>query len=73
MPLNLRSKWEHCLMVKNRVSFLGADRLFENKKDGYASERAAWDELEKEGWELVAVTTNKNGEPMHYFKRRVEE
>ena len=73
MPLDVRTKWEHCVLVGNRVSYLGADRLFENKKDAYASERAAWDVLEKEGWELVAVATNKAGEPMHYLKRRLEE
>jgi len=73
MPLNTRVKWEYCTLVGKKVSFLGADRLLENKEDGFAGERQAWDALEKNGWELVAVAPNKHGELVHYFKRRVEE
>jgi hypothetical protein len=66
-------KWEHCCLIGRKVSYLGADRLFEDKRDAFGSDRAAWDVLEKNGWELVAVAPNKAGELAHFFKRRLEE
>jgi hypothetical protein len=73
MPLNTRVKWEYVTLVGRKVSYLGAEKLFENKGDSYASDRHAWDDLERGGWELVSVVSNQRGELIHYFKRRVEE
>jgi hypothetical protein len=73
MPLNTRTKWEYCSLVGKRVSYLGADKLFEDKADAYATEHGAWDQLERDGWELTAVAPNKAGDLVHYFKRRLEE
>jgi len=73
MPLNTRTKWEYITLTGKHVAFMGADKLLENKGDTYSSERHAWDELEEQGWELVAVALDKAGELVHYFKRRQEE
>jgi len=73
MPLSTRMKWEYCSLIGRKIVFLGAEKLFDNKSDGYSSEAHAWDYLEKEGWELTAVAPNKHGELVHYFKRRLEE
>ncbi len=73
MPLNTRVKWEYCTLVGRRVAYLGAEKLFDNKADAYSSDRHAWDDLERNGWELVTVVANQGGELVHYFKRRLEE
>ena len=73
MPLTTRVRWEYCSLIGKKVIFLGAEKLFDNKVDGYTSEARAWDCLEKGGWELVAVAPNKQGELVHYFKRRFED
>ena len=62
-------KWQHCRLQGNRVSFLGAARIFENKADSHLWERTAWSKLEDEGWELVSVVTDPDGEFVFYFKR----
>ena len=64
-------KWQHCQLHGNRVRFLGAARLFENKADAHLGERTAWSKLEDEGWELVSVVMDAEGEPVFYFKRPV--
>ncbi len=61
--------WQHCKLHKNRVSFLGASGLLDNKADAYASERSAWNRLEETGWELVSVIVDQDGELVYYFKR----
>ncbi|MBN2007472.1 MAG: hypothetical protein JXA21_29270 [Anaerolineae bacterium] len=63
------SKWQHCRLQKNRVNFLGAAGVFENKKDLYVSEQAAFSHLEDEGWELVTVLTDPDGDYVYFFKR----
>ncbi len=63
------SKWQHCKLQKNRVSFLGAAGVFENKKDVYVSEQAAFSHLEDDDWELVAVLTDPDGDFVYFFKR----
>lgn len=62
-------KWQHCKLEGNRVRYLGAAGLFENKGDAHMGERKAWSRLEDEGWEMVSVITNPDGEPVFYFKR----
>ena len=62
-------RFEHCRLHRSRITYLGRDGLFEDKSDRAGSEYAAWDFLEKQGWELVSATTDKNGAPTFYFKR----
>lgn len=62
-------RWQHCKLQKNRVSFLGAAGVFENKKDVYVSEQAAFSRLEDDGWELVVVLTDPDGDFVYFFKR----
>jgi len=73
MPLNTRVKWEYVTLTGRKVSYLGAEKIFENKGDAYSSDRHAWDDLERNGWELVSVVAHPRGDLVHYFKRRVEE
>lgn len=65
-------RFEHCRLVGSRITYLGRAGLFEDKADQAGSEAKAWDYLEKEGWELVAVVTDKDGKPVAYFKRPVK-
>ena len=67
------SKWQHCKLQKNRVTFLGAAGVFENKKDAYVSDRSAFSRLEDEGWELVTVLPDPDGDFIYFFKRRMIE
>jgi len=62
-------RWQHCKLEGNKVSFLGAAGVFENKGDAHLGHRAAWSKLEDEGWELVSVVNDPEGEPVFYFKR----
>ncbi len=62
-------RWQHCKLEGNRVEFLGAAGIFNNKADAHLGERAAWRRLEEEGWELVSVIANAEGEPVYFFKR----
>ena len=62
-------KWEHCKLEGSKISFLGAAGVFENKADAHISKRAAWSKLEDEGWELVSVTLDAEGEQVFFFKR----
>jgi len=62
-------RWQHCKLEGNRVSFLGAAGVFEDKGDSHLRHRAAWSKLEDEGWELVSVVTDPEGKAVFYFKR----
>jgi hypothetical protein len=63
-------KWEYAEMVGKTVKLLGK-RLF--RKEFNLTERGAWDELGDEGWELVSVVADAQGEFHYFFKRPVEE
>lgn len=63
-------RWQHCKLEGNRVSYMGASGVFDNKSDAHLSPRTAWNKLEVEGWELVSVVNDpESGELVHYFKR----
>ncbi len=64
-------KFEHCKLVGTKIIYLGRTGLFEDKGDKTGNESQAWDYLEKEGWELVSVVTDKDGKQIAYFKRPV--
>ncbi|GEM_PF-747732 len=66
----MAQRFEHCKLVGTRIIYLGRDGLFEDKADRTGSDFQAWDHLEKQGWELVAVVNEKSG-PAAYFKRPV--
>ncbi len=67
----MAQRFEHCKLVGTRIIYLGRDGVFEDKYDRTGGEFRAWDRLEKEGWELVAVVTDANGQHVAYFKRPV--
>ncbi len=62
-------KWQHCKLQKNRVSFLGAAGVFDNKADVYLNDQAAVSKLEEDGWELVNVLLDPEGAFIYFFKR----
>jgi hypothetical protein len=66
-------RFEHCRVAGNRIEYLGRTGLFEDKADRTGGEYKAWDWLEKEGWELVTVVTDRSGEHIPYFKRPVPQ
>jgi hypothetical protein len=61
--------FEHCKLVGTQIVYLGRVGVFEDKGDRSANEAAAWDKLEKDGWELVTVVTDSDGRLVPYFKR----
>ena len=65
--------WQHCKLEGNRVSYLGAAGMFENKADAHIGSRSAWSKLEDGGWELVSVVTDPDGELVYFFKRPAPE
>ncbi len=65
----MNQRFEHCKLHGSRITYLGRDGLFEDRFDKTGNEYAAWDFLEKEGWELVAANADKNGKSTFYFKR----
>ena len=69
------ANWQHCKLQGNRVTFLGARGVFENKKDAHMTDRAAFGSLEEEGWELVSVLPDPEGqgEFVYFFKRPLSE
>jgi hypothetical protein len=67
----MAQRFEHCRLIGNKIVYLGRTGLFEDKGDQTGNEFKAWDYLEKEGWELVTVVTDKDGLPVAYFKRPV--
>jgi hypothetical protein len=67
----MSQRFEHCRLIGNKIAYLGRDLIFEDRKDRTWTESSAWDHLEKEGWELVAVVTDKNDQQVAYFKRPV--
>ena len=64
-------RFEHCKLERTRITYLGRSGVFEDKRDRTAGPFFAWNYLENEGWELVAVVV-ENGEHVAYFKRPVE-
>ena len=62
-------KWQYCKLQGNRVMFLGAAGVFENKRDVYLSDRTAFSYMEDEGWELVTVLPDPDGDFIYFFKR----
>jgi hypothetical protein len=65
----MTQRFEHCRLTGTQVQYLGRTGLFEDKSDSSGSEAKAWDWLEKQGWELVTVVSDKDGNPVAYFKR----
>jgi len=65
----MAQRFEHCKLTGTRIEYLGRAGLFEDKKDSTGCEARAWDHLEKQGWELVAVVPAARGEMVAYFKR----
>ena len=65
----MSQRFEHCHLAGSRITYLGRDGLFEDKKDKTLSEYAAWYYLEKKGWELVSVIVDQEGKTVSYFKR----
>lgn len=61
--------WQHCKLVGNKVCFLSAANVFDNKSDAHITERVAWSKLEDDGWELVSVIMNEDGEREFFLKR----
>ena len=68
----MKQRFEHCRLRGSRIVYLGRAGAFEDKRDRVANEFRAWDYLEKEGWELVAVVVDPDGCQIAYFKRPVE-
>lgn len=66
----MAQRFEHCRLLNNKITYLGRAGMFEDKGDTAGSEFKAWDHLEKDGWELVAVIVDKDGQAA-YFKRPV--
>ena len=67
----VEQRFEHCRLAGTRVTYLGRDGLFEDRKDRRAGEFRVWDYLEKEGWELVSVVADEEGQHVFYFKRPI--
>jgi hypothetical protein len=67
----MAQRFEHCQLAGSKITYLGRTGIFEDKSDGTRNEFKAWDYLEKEGWELVTVVTDKKGQQVAYFKRPV--
>lgn len=67
----MAQRFEHCRLDGTRITYLGRTGMFEDKDDKTRTEADAWDWLEKEGWELVAVVADQDGRPAAYFKRPV--
>ncbi len=68
-------KWQHCRLQGNRIDYLGAAGVFENKRDAHLSARAAFSRLENDGWQLVSVQPDpqKDGEWIYFFKRLISD
>ena len=67
----MAQRFEHCRLVGTRITYLGRDGIFEDKRDQVPGEFRAWDYLEKDGWELVSVVVGAEGQQVAYFKRPV--
>ena len=63
-------KWEYAEMVGKKITSLGK-ALF--KEDRNLTEHGAWSQLGNDGWELVNVVADPDGEFHYFFKRPVEE
>ncbi len=61
--------FEHCKLVGTQIVSLGRVGVFEDKGARSANEAAAWDKLEKDGWELVTVLADADGKFVPFFKR----
>jgi len=69
----MAQRFEHCRLIGARITYLGRDGIFEDKRDKAGNEFTAWDYLEKGGWELVSVVTERDGQHVVYFKRPVRK
>lgn len=67
----MAQRFEHCRLVGTKIEYLGRAGMFEDKGDSAGNEHKAWDQLEKDGWELVSVVPDKSGGHAAYFKRPV--
>ena len=65
--------WEYCKMYRKTIFWLSAHGLFADKNDPYNDEAKAWERLSKDGWELVSVVADNDGEFHFYFKRLAPE
>ena len=65
----MSQRFEHCHLAGSRITYLGRDGLFEDKKDRTLSEYAAWYYIYKNVWELVSVIVYQEGKTVSYFKR----
>jgi hypothetical protein len=63
-------KWEHCELKGSRVVVMSRGGL--RRKDVKLVEYNAWKDLEEDGWELVSVVLDQDGEFRYFFKRPVE-
>ena len=68
----MAQRFEHCRVEGTRVTYLGRAGLFEDKRDQALSEFAVWDRLENQGWELVTVVVDRDGQHVAYLKRPVQ-
>ena len=68
----MAQRFEHCQLVENKITYLGRDTVFENKRDRTRTPFNAWDYVEKQGWELVSVVSDETGQHVAYFKRPIE-
>lgn len=65
----MAQQFEYCKLVGAQITYLGRDGLLEDKYDRALGEFQAWDRLEKEGWELVSVVIDAEGQQAAFFKR----
>jgi hypothetical protein len=65
----MAQRFEHCRLAGGKITYLGRTGVFEDKGDSVRNEAGAWDHLEKDGWELVSVVVDKDGQHAAYFKR----
>ncbi|MDY0018702.1 MAG: hypothetical protein RBT47_01735 [Anaerolineae bacterium] len=66
-------KWQHCKLHGNRITFLGAAGVFDNKADAYLTERTAFGKLEDTGWKLVSVLPDSEDGFVYFFRRPAPE
>lgn len=68
----MSQQFEHCKLVGDRITYLGRNGVFEDRRDRTLGEFQAWDRLEKDGWELVSVVIDAEGQQVAFFKRPVQ-
>jgi hypothetical protein len=66
--------WEYAKFYKGTIFWLAARGLFADKSDAVGSDEAkAWSKLSEDGWELVSVVADADGQFAYFFKRPREE